>query len=146
MSSGTWVGCMSTLCAPERGIWRSLSRPQNNVYSLPHPPREGIYFFNLLLAARCSLEGSGDVPVFAMKLNKSNDTWPMCTHKFQEGKFQCGMPIEVADILGDSNTESRAKREKYNFPALSCPFLNCLPGCIHQLASLGPSFHSHAFL
>lgn len=59
----------------------------------------------------------------------------MCTHKFQEGKFQCGMRIGVADILDANDTESCAKREKYNFPALSCPFLNCLPRCIHQLAS-----------
>lgn len=112
----------------------------NNVYSLLHPSKEGPCFFDLLLEARCSLEESVDVLVFAMKLNKSNDTQPMCTHKFQERKFQCGMRIEVADILDRNGTESCAKREKYNFPALSCPFLNCLPGCIHQLASLGPSF------
>lgn len=62
----------------------------------------------------------------------------MRTHKFPAGKFECGMRIEVADILEGKGTESWAKREKYNFPALSCPFLNCLPGCIHQLTSLGP--------
>lgn len=61
-------------CSRERDVEKPTSHPQNNVYSLPYPPREGIYFFDLLLAARCSLEGSGDALVFAMKLNKSNDT------------------------------------------------------------------------
>jgi hypothetical protein len=57
----------------EKDLYKPLS-PWNNVYSLPYPEREGICFFDLLFAARYSLEGSVDALVFAMKLNKSNDT------------------------------------------------------------------------
>ena len=75
LAQGALVGCVSSVCAPERGIWRRLLHfSWNNVYPLPHPSREGICFFDLLFAARCTLQGSVDVLVFAMKLNKSNDT------------------------------------------------------------------------
>lgn len=36
------------------------------------------------LKQECSLEESVDVLVFAMKLNKSNDTQPMCTINFKK--------------------------------------------------------------
>lgn len=95
-------------------------------------------------STRCLQQGEAErecgCACVSMKLNKSHDTEPMRTHKFQEGQFQRGMRIAVADILEEQNTESCANWEKYNFPALSWPFLNCLPGCIHQLASPGPSF------
>ena len=64
-------------CSREMDLEKPTSHPHfswNNVYSLPHPSREGPCFFKLLFAARFSLEESVDVLVFAMKLNKSNDT------------------------------------------------------------------------
>lgn len=65
------------VCSREMDLEKPTLHPHfswNNVYSLPHSSREGPCFFDLLFAARCSLEESVDVLVFAMKLNKSNDT------------------------------------------------------------------------